>query len=409
MDYDITFGTDGNSFRYELNGWSVTENSLTWTAQEECHLLLPSVGQGGPYVLELHLIPYMHQGQVTPQFINVSVNGIQVGASRVIRRARLAYVIPQKVVRPREPVRVMFSFPAATTPGDTSSFGKPPSLTFGFTRLKLMQLPYNLTGNVKQMLPIEDHLVGRANHASNRNRVPMPTLTQKIRRLTGVDPIDLMLNFESLGQSCEFGLVQRRCGAEPLGLFRFSSIFLDQLLRGIDSHFDGLGEPNSIDIRLSTHNTNPEFYVAENNYEMIYHTFVYAGQAAVDDVRAPQSRRIQFLKRKLLDDQRDGRKIFVRTCRPEFNAPEEMMPLFLALNHDHENSLLWVIPANDNHPPGAVDRITAGLFIGYIDSFAPQEEANDLSLDVWLSICTNAYLLSREQRYPSEQISLEPE
>ncbi len=34
---------------------------------------------------------------------------------------------------------------------------------------------------------------------------------------------DLMLQFESLGQNCEFGLVQRRAGADPLGLLRFDS------------------------------------------------------------------------------------------------------------------------------------------------------------------------------------------
>jgi hypothetical protein len=28
---------------------------------------------------------------------------------------------------------------------------------------------------------------------------------------------ELMLNFESIGDSCEFGLVQRMAGAEPLG------------------------------------------------------------------------------------------------------------------------------------------------------------------------------------------------
>jgi hypothetical protein len=33
---------------------------------------------------------------------------------------------------------------------------------------------------------------------------------------------DLVLQFESLGDSCELGLVQRMVGVEPLGMFRFA-------------------------------------------------------------------------------------------------------------------------------------------------------------------------------------------
>jgi hypothetical protein len=50
----------------------------------------------------------------------------------------------------------------------------------------------------------------------------------------------------SLGDNCEFGLVQRRGGAEPLGLLRFASIFLpieirlEKLAAVLERKFEGL-------------------------------------------------------------------------------------------------------------------------------------------------------------------------
>ena len=35
---------------------------------------------------------------------------------------------------------------------------------------------------------------------------------------------------------------------------------------------------------------------------------------------------------------------------------------------------------------------------GYIDRFAPADNAHDLSFDGWLRVCANAYVLSRLQK-----------
>ena len=402
MNHDITFGTDGNSFRYQLSGWSAVEKSFTWTGKSASHLLLPATMQSGPYLLELHVAPFSHKGGVSSRRLETSVNGIQVGASEVVRQARLAYVVADKIVRPREPIRLTFSFPDAAKPTDILDSGAHPALTFSLSRLRLTTLPSNLIANVRRMTPILDRDMRVDSNAPDRYPAPSPNLLQNIRKLTGLDASDLMLNFESLGQSCEFGLLQRRCGAEPLGLFRFSSTFLDHLQRGIDCGFVGLGESDSIGIHLTTHPTNPEFYVTEKNYELLYHTYVYAGQATPDGVHAQQTRKLQFLKRKFLEDIQDGQKIFVRTCRREFNAAEEMIPLFMALNRDRANILLWVVYADETHPTGSVESIATGLFIGYIDTFAPEADASNLSVDAWLSICANAYVLFLEQRSRAE-------
>jgi len=47
----------------------------------------------------------------------------------------------------------------------------------------------------------------------------------------GISAHDLALHFDSLGPDCKLGLVQRACGAEPLGLTRFSSIPLAGMIK----------------------------------------------------------------------------------------------------------------------------------------------------------------------------------
>ena len=46
--------------------------------------------------------------------------------------------------------------------------------------------------------------------------------------------------------------------------------------------------------------------------------------------------------------------------------------------------------ADDAHPPGTVERIEPGLMKGYMDRFAPGEDAHNMSLDCWVTLCRNA-------------------
>jgi hypothetical protein len=47
------------------------------------------------------------------------------------------------------------------------------------------------------------------------------------------------------------------------------------------------------------------------------------------------------------------------------------------------------------HPAGTVEMISDGLIKGYIDRFAPGENAHDLSIDCWIELCRNALALVR--------------
>jgi hypothetical protein len=213
-------------------------------------------------------------------------------------------------------------------------------------------------------------------------------LPRPARSIAPALPLDQMIaRFESLGDNCEFGLVQRRLGAEPLGLLRFSFIELPSLLRGLRTGFDGLGDPGKTQVTVDP---DGEFVVRETVYGMTYHTFQYETQMTLDTVRQQQATRLNFLKRKLMEDVAAGEKIFVLKRTPALR-PEEVLPIYAALNEIGRNWLLWMVPADAAHKPGSIEMLLPGLLRGYIDRFAPSENAHELSMPVWTDVCEAAW------------------
>jgi hypothetical protein len=200
------------------------------------------------------------------------------------------------------------------------------------------------------------------------------------------------MQFESLGENCEFGLFQRRCDAEPLGLLRFSSTFMRNLIRGIDNGFEGLGEIEDIEPRLEG-GAQKEYMIHEKKFHLVYHTFVYEGQRSVWLMREQESARLKFLRRKFMEELESAGKIFVYKFAGV--SLEEILPLHMALNRYGSAILLWVVPAERNRPAGSVEVVMPGLLKGYIDRFAPEDNAHDFSFNGWLVLCANASALVR--------------
>jgi hypothetical protein len=187
--------------------------------------------------------------------------------------------------------------------------------------------------------------------------------------------------------------MQRRCGAEPLSLLRFANTLLPSLLRGLDVGFEGLGERDDLTFRLEGR-MKPEYIIQEQRYGLVYHTFRYRGEIDEAKFVTSEASRLKFLVRKFVEDLQGGDKILV--CKR--NAPlreEEILPVVAGVNVYGPNTVLWVVPADREHPPGSVHWVMPGLIQGYIDRFAPNENAHDLSLEIWLELCVNAFELWR--------------
>jgi hypothetical protein len=225
-------------------------------------------------------------------------------------------------------------------------------------------------------------------------------LNEWVTRRTSLTLPELAASFESIGDNCEFGLVQRRCDTEPLGLLRFSGAFSNDVVRGIEMEFEGIGEPEDITPTLEGDDGKREFMIRERKYGLVYHTFVYEGERTTDLMRQQEATRLKFLRRKFVEELDAGEKIFVfKRATP---VPEsEIFPLFLALNRRRPNTLLWVVPEEPGRPSGTVEVLMTGLLKGYIDRFAPGDNAHDFSFDAWVRICVHAFLLNRLTRAPA--------
>jgi hypothetical protein len=209
---------------------------------------------------------------------------------------------------------------------------------------------------------------------------------------------EVMLRFESLGENCEFGLVQRKGGAEPLGLLRFSSTPLPKLLAALTARFEGLGRSDKISVDLAS--SGREYMISDKTFGLYYHAWVMAGERPPEDVHRREIRRLPYLVRKLVEDLTDGEKIFVyRSMTPI--AESQAIKLVDAIRSYGPSTLLWMELANPGHPPGTVEWIAPGLMRGRMDRFAPGSNAHDFSFGCWEQVCRNALALWSERRAES--------
>jgi hypothetical protein len=398
-DLTVSFATAGNSLAYLGGGWAGSEDDFTWGVGAESHLVFPRPAPADEYVLTLDVIPFVHTPELPSQRLIVSVNDTVVGSSEISRPTLLGYRIPASLGRRSDRMVVTLQHPDAARPSDFSDSADQRSLAFSVFAAKLHRV-------VNSSLPHESRLptglmLGSTPERSFGARGHVD-LTEWATTRTGLAIPQIALKFESLGENCEFGLFQRRCDAEPLGLLRFSSTFMRNLIRGIDTGFAGLGETDDIDPRLEGA-PRKEYMIHEKKFGLVYHTFVYEGQRSVWLMREQESARLKFLRRKFMEELQSPDKIFIY----KFGAgvsEEEILPLHMALNRYGEATLLWVVPAERERPAGTVEVVMPGLLKGYIDRFAPDDNAHDLSFDGWMRVCANACVLARLQRPSFEEV-----
>ena len=207
----------------------------------------------------------------------------------------------------------------------------------------------------------------------------------------------LLGRFQSLGDNCEFGLVQRRLGADPLQLLRFAGINLRNLLLGLNSEFAGLDDAGRLSLRLSGEPGEREFILLHDRYGLNSHTFVHEHTGEAESVLARSRQKLSLQRRMFLEDLEDAEKILVLK-RNDPLALAEVLPVWSCLHGYGDNTLLYVVVADADHLPGTVERRAPGLLCGFIDRFAPYEDAHNLFDECWLSICRNAHALWAEER-----------
>lgn len=376
---EIRFGKEGTDRHYLGAGWSGDEPGYRWTIGTRSELWLNHPNVDSDCVLELDISPFVAPPALATQRLAVFVRDNLIGRTDLSEPRRVGLRIPGACFIGQGPVRIIFEQPDAAAPMAYGHATDARILGLCFRRVTLRRsdaVPDNLRVLGGEMVVAAD-----------------------IGRLTGEPAAQFMLRFESLGDNCEFGLVQRRCGAEPLGLFRFSDITIPQLLRGLDSGFEGLGDPARMEFSLQPGGRS-EYVLRDNSYGLVFHTFLYQGEVIESELIAQQSTRLKFLRRKFLEDLANGEKIFVIKCNEPL-AEADVLPVLAGLRrHSSRIQLLYVRPETPEHPSGTVQVVGDGLLLGYVDRFAPRERVPDLSLESWLAVCVNAAQLAGRAPHP---------
>jgi hypothetical protein len=383
-DLTISFASAGNSLAYLGGGWARSEPEFSWSIGGESHLMFPPLKPADEYLVTLDVVPFIHLPEAPGQRLIVSINDTVVGSCDLSRPTLLGYRIPAAVARQSDRMVVTLQHPDAVRPKDFGDSGDDRYLAFAMLEAKLYRV-LNTGESRRHFLPAGLMLGSVSEREADADVAAWAT------ERTGLSISELAFKFESVGENCEFGLFQRRCDAEPLGLLRFSSTFMRNLIRGVESGFADLGEQEDIDPRLEG-GPRKEFMIHEQKYGLVYHTFVYEGERSVWLMREQEAARLKFLRRKFIEELEAAEKIFVYRYGGAATE-EQILPLLMALTRYGPATLLWVVAAERGRPPGTVEVLMPGLMKGYMDRFAPEDNAHDLSFDGWLRLCANACVL----------------
>ncbi|MDE1146488.1 MAG: hypothetical protein PW843_07680 [Azospirillaceae bacterium] len=359
MAFSIKFGREGNSGDHTVDGWSWPEDGFTWMTGSHSRLKLPDLR--GPLNIIIYAAPFLHR--IRPvQRLQVLINDIKFGQvefESIAEGGRVIFEIPDGVLGADGKDELTLYHPDFVVPMEITDSGdwRPISLSL----FEMIFESVEKSTNVSQGKAISTAADGRAQIAGR---------------------------FESLGYNCEFGLFQRRCGIDPLGLLRLAGINLDQLLRMIRADFDGVGDPSKLSTHLSDSN---EYLIDHLDYEFNFHTFITAQESTPEKVLAQQGRRLAFLVRKLREDIQDGEKIFVfHQEGVDLAQVEELNSLLKSIG---PAKLLWVGLADENNPSGSVLRYESGLLHGRIGKFSPLANMSTIDADAWEKVCVNTWML----------------
>lgn len=220
-------------------------------------------------------------------------------------------------------------------------------------------------------------------------RTPLPD-----QNATALSDRDIAMQFESLGGSghgCEFGLFQRHYGAEPLGLLRWADLAPELLIKALESRFEGVGDLENT-IIFSPENSG-EWWTKDKRYWMAMRSFVKTADVTLPQMTKMACRRLQFLRRKLIEDLAAGEKIFAYKNMFRNLTQAELNRLYQAVRSYGDSTLFYVRYADEQHPAGSVEVSAPGLIIGYIEHFAfsPEDKPVGPSHEGFLALCRAAY------------------
>jgi tetratricopeptide (TPR) repeat protein len=210
------------------------------------------------------------------------------------------------------------------------------------------------------------------------------------------DRSELLMRFESLGGDCEFGMVQRRLGLEPVGLFRFAGGRSGPLLRAIETRCDGIGDPEHTS--LYVRNRGREYVAIDTRLNIVWRTSAYQYAADRPRLLQEQCRQLTYLRRKLVGEFEAAAKIFVYTSQTPLDATYCEALARAVQQYSPAAIVLCVGPSASREDP-RVSWGGKGLLLAerscVVRHWCWADDVAVLPYREWLHICTRAEELCR--------------
>lgn len=207
--------------------------------------------------------------------------------------------------------------------------------------------------------------------------------------------------FESIGDNCEFGLLQQSHGIHDGGLFKWAQVWnVESLIDVIENNFrDAFVFENAVPAW--------DDMIVDAKYRVLYHSKLRS--EVVDGIRSWTERSlaqrrllyaVEYEKRlhlvtKFREIAAEGSKIFVFKANYGVTGAQADR-LADALGKLGPTRLLVVEQANGSKNAGDVEVISPNLLKGYIERFAPYENAHDFVSWSWERLCKKALRIEND-------------
>jgi hypothetical protein len=355
---EIDFRAGGNSGAYVQSGFAEEEPTHRWTVGREARLDLPIPGPGENIVIVLCATPCVNPPALPGQSVMLAIGDRLLAGAEFPGLRTYAFRLPPHLARTANPKLTILhpNHEASRTPAQMRN-GQP--LGLAVHSIRLYRLPPAIACPTALLSPPQD---GQS----------------------------LAEAFESLGQGCQFGQIQRQMGAEPLSLLRFVDTTTSKLGDGIVHGFAGIDTARDFHLYASAEK-RPTYRWHQKTYDLHFDTRIEPGLRTKERLAADQLRRLKLLRRKFLESLACNDKVRVLT-RGDCLTEPEALAIFCALNAHGPNTLLWTVYGNPA-ATGEVTRLAAGFYraeLGAVneDAFAP--------LDAWRKVLANLVHLATQ-------------
>ena len=398
----LTFGTAGSAKPWLRKGWSAGEPDMTWTVAPQAEMELPAPRHSGPHVLRFDVTPMVEPAKHPVQRVTILLNRFVIGQVTCAEPGSWVVPLPAGLTPGGSRLPLTFLLPDAVRPADITDSPDIRLLALAFSQIGLHPLPPGL-GFIENL---RAHEAGPAPQAVLSSRFldeRAADLPAAIERTLGMTPAVLPRGFESLGNNCEFGVVQRKLGLDVMNLFRFCNAPFADLVRALADDLRTLLDPAAATLEVHEGGLR-EYVMSVPAYNIRWHTFTPVDTSDADDVLNKHRVRLAYLRRKFFEGLRGGRKIYV-VKRAEPISAAQLAALAMELGRHGPRTLLCVEPAAGQRRPGEVEYLGQGLMRGYVTRFAPEALVHDADPTDWLRVMANVIMLQREMHPLDDELA----